>query len=150
MGGRTYELGVELLGRKTAVAECDIQVRLGSIRCQYGANVAEQVNFRKSKWGLYYAELHNIPLTGAKGNRSPFLRAILVDDLGCEHLREVEGDEGIYLDFSYKQRKFTCELIDGRSELYPASATQSTQTEQELLRELAPAIVRHAEERLCR
>ena len=78
------------------------------------------------------------------------LRRILIENLGCEKIREVSGEGDIWWDFTYEGVKFTCMLLVPEchgSEFYPSSCTASSEAEHVALRKVARLIADYASER---
>ena len=105
------------------------------------------VTYHTNEFGHHYAKVPVI-VASLEGDACPLLREIVTEDLGCGEIMEVSGLGDTWWSFTYKGTEFTCMLLavtcEGGSELYPASCTQSTAAERELLGELVHEITRHA------
>ena len=102
--------------------------------------------YHTNEFGNHYAKVPVI-VASLEDDACPLLRAIVTEDLRCGKILEVSGEGDTWWDFTYKGTRFTCELLVALcqgSELYPASCTQSTPAERELLRELVHEITCHA------
>ncbi|MEM1445792.1 MAG: hypothetical protein AAGF84_07050 [Planctomycetota bacterium] len=108
-----------------------------------------QPTFHTSEYGNYYAKIPLI-VASLENDTCPLLRSILVDDLKCGKIIEVDGEGDTWWDFTFKNTRFTCMLLVAScngSEFYPSSCTQSSQPERELLKELVYEINKFATQR---